>query len=61
MHKYPQCTVGKEVQMGLVLPEKILPNMGKRKLNGPVFLDQSKAFDTVNQPLMKLNDLTHAV
>ena len=46
--------------MGLVLAEKILPNMEKRKLNGPVFLDQSKAFDTVNQPVMKLNDLTHA-
>ena len=35
--------------------------MEKRKLNGPVFLDLSKAFDTVNQPVMKLNDLTHAV
>jgi len=35
--------------------------MEKRKLNGPVFLDQSKAFNTVNQPVMKLNDLTHAV
>ena len=56
-----KCTVGKEPQMGLVLAEKILPNMEKRKLNGPAFLDQSKAFVTVNQPVMKLNDLTHAV
>ena len=61
MHKYPQCTVGKKLQMGIVLTEKILPNMEKRKLNGPVFLDQSEAFDMVNQPVMKLNDLTHAV
>ena len=56
-----KCTVGKQLQMGLVLAEKILPNMEKRKLNGPEILDQSKAFDTVNQPVMKLNDLTHAV
>ena len=47
--------------MGLVLAEKMLLNMAKRKLNGTVFLDLSKAFDTVNQPLMKLNDLTRAV
>ena len=47
--------------MGLVLAEKILLNMEKGKLNGPVFLYLSKAFDTVNQPLMKLHDLTHAV
>ena len=53
--------MGKQLQMGLVPPEKILPNMEKRKLNGPVFLDQSKAFEMVNQPVMKLNDLTHAV
>ena len=53
--------MGKQLQMELVLAEKILPNMEKRKLNGPEILDQSKAFDTVNQPVMKLNDLTHAV
>ena len=52
---------GKRTANGASTPEKILPNMEKRKLNGPVFLELSKTFDKVNQPLMKLNDLTHAV
>ena len=49
-----------EVKMGLLVLEKFLLNMEKGKLN-KVFLDLSKAFDTINQPVMKLNDLTHAV
>ena len=47
--------------MRLVLGEKILLNMGKDKLNENVFLDLSKALDTINQPHMRLNGLTHAV
>ena len=33
---------------GLVLVDKILLNTGKGKLNGTVFLDLSKDFDTVH-------------
>ena len=47
--------------MKVVLVDKILRNMEKGKLNGTVFLHLSKAVDTLNQTIMKLNDLTHAL
>lgn len=53
---------GERTVMGLVLAEKILLNMEKvNQTDWNVFLDQSKVFDTANQPLMKLNDLTDAL
>lgn len=62
MHKtlcdeqYPQCTTG---QVGVLLVDKILLNMKKNNYAGTVFLDQYKAFEKVNQHLMKHNPLTH--
>lgn len=45
---------GERTAMGIVLA-------GKGKSNWTVFLDQSKAFDTANQPLINLNDLIDAL